>query len=1257
MNSDQRESSAHSQASPHTAQWDQHGLQTTPTVLAAHTWSSPRAAAPLATDPNWSTSETDWSSRSPAATHALNKKDSWRINNSNSPSTASTPSPIPTTTTTASGWGPPPATPVANGWGPTPGAAATAGAQPGPSPVSNSNWGANPPAGGGGGGSWAPSFPSGSRRSSLADAPPSASQNTSFGPGIQRRASDVNVNNNRPGSGWGSQPGILSPSTPASSGGWGAIPGVATAQNASAAAAPNWGALVGSTTTSPPAPKLQQQPAPPPTSSGGWNSVPGVSSASTLASNRNIGSGLSAPYSPGSPSVPAPTSGWNAAPRSMNPPSSNDNWGAIPGVSTAAAAGQTSAPAPTHASNWSTTSVSLAQEFQPRQQPTAAGWDSPSRAPQSNDPTPGWGTPPAASTDTSSGWNAPVAAASVTARPSTQSLHTGGWGAPPSAAAVSQRPSLQSMNASTAPAAAGGWGPAPSIPGTQNPASWNTSSAPSSGNWIKDDTATSSRMVEPAEGAIGSGGWGSNTPATAVPQQTGWNASTASTQDARPSVGGWSHPSPVGSQSASSLGLTGGSGNGWGSGAPAPPTAQASGWSSPAAASSLQGGSPARRESAGSVAVQPQGGWGSVPNTVPGTGSGATGWSSGGVVPPNRPVKGVGGIGGWNSSFGNPQQQQQQQQSAPRGPPANGMGGWGVGGVTAESDVGVIGGGFPRRAKSTVEMSNRAGAAGRVSSVGENTLVVSEVGAAGSSMRLFTKSFADIGAEAARQKAVSPKDEFADAIGVFVFGLPASFKIKEILALFGEFGDIMNVGITPKSAKNPSAFAKVEFEVTGSASKAIRATHGKSISASSPDRLQVLPDFGTGVPAPSSSPTAGAPVTTSTPPSPLRAPVSQNISTPGRVSSSVAVPQSPISIVGAAAASASASAGAKLQTQAPVAVSADANAENRTLHIGNCPMSVEKADIERILGRGAEIRFINIVPRPKEKRTMVFVTFKTHAACLRAMGAIKMGTFFGMTEGLKVDFSKAETRSLAAAGTTTATTNSVVSSVSGASGAGGMVVTRKAVVGEKKSTASLNGSIGSSSSATTTTTTATKKNLCPSLYLRDIKPTETESTLRATLTRAGGPVSSCHIIPRLDGTRYAIVTFERGEDAARVFRDKVESAVYPRQRRLTVTNVPVGTTAGELAGAFRGCGEVKRVDFLAGDGGGGVAEIEFGRGEGAILAHVWVVEGRVPGFAGVDGGYSVSGGGAGGGDGGLFAAQTDADETADANRVGEHVEE
>ncbi|KAJ3021449.1 UNVERIFIED_CONTAM: hypothetical protein HDU68_009624 [Siphonaria sp. JEL0065] len=1150
------------------------GLQTAPTVLSGNaqqqytghisSWSARHAtplAPPASSTIDWSSSSNDWSSRSANAATRANKPvtpvivDTWKSS-----------SQTPTTNTETAGWGPAPAAPAGNGWGAAPVVPSAVASTP---IASSDGWGpANPPVAPLSGGGWAPSFPGTSstavvgRRSSFNNEDMSSS---GFG-NIHRRPSELSLRSGpimAATNGWGS-PSITTPAT-SSTCGWGSVPGISTASSATPPTTDGWGNVQGSSRSL----------STPQVASSGWSAT--SSPAGAIVSLASSPQNATSNWSTSSAAAPSKGDGWGSQRSAPTPAPAKEGWGGVPTISTSTSVAK---------DEWGVSTPRAASS-----RPVKDGWDV--ATPTTASPVPvkdGWHSGAAAAESVASSKGASTESAFTAPPANDASLSEAapakvGWdsrtasSSPDAAPAKDGFSTVSGATTMTSPLTVTGddSGAVSGAPTAQKASGWDSAS--------KTTTFTLNNKVS-SQSLSGAGGWGQSAPATSptsasvnnwcnestqpqtttaadwgsaaaskeVPQAIGWNSipgvsSNPVNEDARPSVGGWSSPSPVGSQS-----------NGW-SASSAIPSSQSNnnGWNSPAAASTAQSSTApclSRKDSFPS-------GWGPSPAASPVT---TTGWNSAANAtagPPARPSKGTGGIGAWNpQTFTSAQAR--PVVGAPRGPPANGMGGWGSGvgascnnsevekdvSPTATNNIGVIGGGV-RRTSSSSDFKRED----------SNTSIGGESVSSVNASRLFAKSFAEISVE----NPTSVKDELASAIGVYVFGLPAAFKIKEILAIFSEFGDIVNVGLTPMSLTNPRAYAFIEYEEAGSAAKAIRATHGKNVTASS-DALEVVADFGTGIPPISGG--AVAAVSGSAPASKSQPPQQQ--------------PQ-------------------------PVAST-----------------SVDSNDVERIFGRGAEIRFINIVPRPKERRNMVFVTFKNHAAAAKALFVAKTGRHFGMLDPLKVDFSKAETRSITANATGSSPSNSAtVSGLASSSILGNQTAKKSEVslsttkvndrksVSEKKSTSSLTGSISGGSK---------KSAVRPSLYIRDIRDNETESSLRVTLNQVGAVVS-CHIVTRLDGAaRYGLVSFENGDDAARAVRDKVENAVYPRQRRLTVTKLPKGTTESHVTKAFQSCGEIKRVDF---SNGNTTAELEFARGDGAIMAHIFIIEGKITLLPGLEGGYSL----------------------------------
>ncbi|KAJ3230618.1 hypothetical protein HDU81_004384 [Chytriomyces hyalinus] len=770
--------------------------------------------------------------------------------------------------------------------------------------------------------------------------------------------------------------------------------------------------------------------------------------------------------------------------------------------------------------------------------------------------------------------------------------HSSGWGAPPKEAQ--------------------GWSSAHSTPAaerknvhdTTTSSGWDDkkiqSPATSSSGWDSDSKRGTSFMS-----GTGASGWGNvpgtssvklnsavNTPDAAPGGGAGWNA-VPGVETKRSETRWNSSQESVQHQPAAT--------NGWGSsienGRNSPPKSSNGGkptgdaWNSPSA-------TPPRRDSFNASMPSPgsQGqsdGWGAAPTSVAGTGWGGSPTPASSGVPSARPAHAAKSAGGWNPQGWNssstvssvhttPGGKLGLNNISPRGPPVNASGWGGVGlssSVSTSDDTSSAEGGRVVRGESGLDGKSNTPIVRRAKS----SIDVVGRGINTSGRGFFNESTVAPGGDARPQHFVKPVEEIPSdgqrlndgsgqkSTGIFIYGLPLSFRMKEIISVFGEFGEVVNVGLVPASATNARAYAHVEYEDSHSATKAL-AMSGKTLTASS-DPLDIRSAVSV-VPSENASGALAAPAI---------APAVKE-----------SVPQ------------------------------AQTNPDNRTLHIANAPLNVDKFDIEKAFGgRQAEIRLINIVPRPKEKRSMVFITFKTPASASKALATARSTKHFGMTEVLKIEFSRAETRSgsgvSTAVGSNTAATlpstnTAITKKRSDASGLSASLNSNGKVT-ERKSLASLNSVVVPS----TTSGSLGKKNLRPSLYIRDIRDSETVESLTAVLEKIG-PVRSCYILPRLDGgVRYGLITFETGEDAARAVRDKVENAVYPRQRRITIKGFEHGTTEGQLVKVFSAFGEIKRADLLSSTS----AELEFARGDGAILAHISLVEQKVLGLPGVTGGYSL----------------------------------
>ncbi|KAJ3194685.1 hypothetical protein HK101_002159, partial [Irineochytrium annulatum] len=455
-------------------------------------------------------------------------------------------------------------------------------------------------------------------------------------------------------------------------------------------------------------------------------------------------------------------------------------------------------------------------------------------------------------------------------------------------------------------------------------------------------------------------------------------------------------------------------------------------------------------------------------------------------------------------------------------------------------------------------------------------------------MRLFNRSFAEVNKSLGltspeeevkvvrrtdRQTTrVSEKDK-AKAIGVYVYGFPKWVRVREIIGIFADFGDIVNVAIVSKPKKDQRAYAYVDYETVGSASKAMDALRNKHFFDMT-EPLELRPHFDRNGGMESG-----------------RSEEKKSEEAEKRVQAAVAVPRK-----------------SEGKENAPAkAVSIDPKAEPalldyKTIHIGNVPQSVDKSELEKLFHTFGEIRRIHVVQRPTEKRAFAFVSFKVAQSAREALNAIKDTRHFGMNEPLKAEYSRADHRERSRTKVTEKPAKSAAAATIATAGvATGSKTVSKANVEKSKERKERVGRTV--------------------IFVRDVKP-EAREDVKAKFV-AVGPVKSFHVLPRIDSAdHFAIVVFEKSDDASKAVKEKVEAAVFPRQRRLTVQDIPKASSETELKEWFAKVGEVRRVEMVkaekavaeaaeaATDAANELqtAEVEFVKGDAAILGLLRVVE-------------------------------------------------
>ncbi|KAI8841285.1 hypothetical protein BC829DRAFT_13750 [Chytridium lagenaria] len=431
-------------------------------------------------------------------------------------------------------------------------------------------------------------------------------------------------------------------------------------------------------------------------------------------------------------------------------------------------------------------------------------------------------------------------------------------------------------------------------------------------------------------------------------------------------------------------------------------------------------------------------------------------------------------------------------------------------------------------------------------------------------MRLFTRSFAEVNKSLGlpeeevkiRRTERRAVGDVSKAVGVYIYGLPKWVRVPEILAVFSDFGAIVNVAIVSKPRKDDQrAYAYVDYEGPGSAAKAMEALKDKTFFQMK-EPLEMRPHFDD----------------------------SRGLeSAPRSVESELKVEKKPamqkkLSSNDVGKEAKDGKAGDKLESQA---------FDYNTLHLANLPSTVDKSEVEKLFAGFGNIRRIHIVQRPKDNKAFAFVSFRQTNAAREALKAVKDTRPFSMTENLKVEYSRADSRERS-----------------------------RTKVDEKPSVAAAP-KPRSKTLERVERPPKHMRNTRTVVFVREVDEKNKESV--KDKLAAVGALKTFHVVPRVDGSGFsAVVCFEKGEDATKAVKDKVENAVFPRQRRLTVTNLPKDVTEGDLKTWLAGTGEIRRVDV-----DGTTAEVEFSKGDSAVVAFHLMLETMIKGVR-VSVGYSPS---------------------------------
>ncbi|KAJ1555060.1 hypothetical protein HK096_009693, partial [Nowakowskiella sp. JEL0078] len=254
-----------------------------------------------------------------------------------------------------------------------------------------------------------------------------------------------------------------------------------------------------------------------------------------------------------------------------------------------------------------------------------------------------------------------------------------------------------------------------------------------------------------------------------------------------------------------------------------------------------------------------------------------------------------------------------------------------------------------------------------------------------------------------------PRDPFK-ATGVYIYGFPNWVKVPEIIEIFTRYGTIVNVGLVGKPKQKERVYAYVDYEVTGSAAKAVEALKPKLFfEMTQPLELKLHFDKRDIEPIaqiepPSTQPSYSA-IAASGPPSRSASPA-----IPSRPTSPPTI-QSAVSKIGHMKKDSKDSKGV-IPTKNGATLKDTKKKEEektvdlKTLHIANVPPVVGKGDLEKAFSVYGDIKRIHVVQRPKEKRSFAFVSYRDEASAKKATAAIKVTKLFKMNEFLKAEYSR-----------------------------------------------------------------------------------------------------------------------------------------------------------------------------------------------------------------------------------------------------------
>ncbi|KAJ3287477.1 hypothetical protein HK104_008567, partial [Borealophlyctis nickersoniae] len=414
---------------------------------------------------------------------------------------------------------------------------------------------------------------------------------------------------------------------------------------------------------------------------------------------------------------------------------------------------------------------------------------------------------------------------------------------------------------------------------------------------------------------------------------------------------------------------------------------------------------------------------------------------------------------------------------------------------------------------------------------------------------------------------VTTKD-VSKSFGLYIYGFPKWVRVREIMEIFSDFGAIVNVGIVTRPKHHERAYAYVDYETAGCAQKAVEALKEKKFFEMA-DPLELRPHFDNknAERDDQGQPSQGQ----------------QSRNAKGRRGSKdkdAKKDEAKEKDVRKDEKEEKEKDGKEEKAKED----AESGVDYRTLHIGNVPQNVDKAELDKLFSPYGDIRRIHLVSRPKEKRAFGFVSYRDPKSAKKALAGIKDNKYFDMAEPLKAEYSRLEKKDR-----------------------------RKPVDKPWKKGEALKGDGDGKKRR------ERRERVARAVVLvRDVPGGGATVDAEAVKTKFAeyGNVKSVHVLPRAEGGNVAphvIVVFEKGEDAGKAVGARAWGAVFPRQRRVHVNAVSATLVEADVRSFLAESGEVKRVEIpavgtTATEDGKVTALVEFARGDDAAKGLVKLLE-------------------------------------------------